>query len=67
MTNKVRHETEIKLGEAIEKTKGLQSLVELKETTLIKKAQELEDMDKKCIDMERKFELEGVKRNGVER
>lgn len=24
-------------------------------------------MDKKCIDMERKFELEGVKRNGVER
>jgi len=38
LTNKVRHETEIKLGEAIEKTKGLQSLVELKETTLIKKA-----------------------------
>ena len=38
LTNKVRHETEIKLGEEIEKTKGLQDIVKMKEETLQKRA-----------------------------
>ena len=37
-TNKVRHETEIKLGEEIQKTKGLQEVVKLKDESLTKKA-----------------------------
>merc|ERR1712166_517854 len=57
LTNKVRHETEIKLGEEIEKTKGLQDVVKMKEETLIKRGAEIEDMDKKCIDLERQCEI----------
>ena len=49
----MRHETEIKLGEEIEKTKGLQDIVKLKEDTLTKKAAEIEELDKKNLDLER--------------
>jgi len=62
LTNKVRHETEIKLGEEIEKTKGLQDVVKMKEETLIKRGAEIEDMDKKCIDLERQCEIGEIKR-----
>lgn len=67
LTNKVRHETEIKLGEEIEKTKGLQDVVKMKEETLIKRGNEIEDMDKKCIDLERDKEIGEIKRTGIER
>ena len=55
-TNKVRHETEIKLAEEIEKTRGLQDLIKLKEDTLGKKAGELEELDKKVLELERQVE-----------
>ena len=48
-TNKVRHETEIKLAEEIEKTRSLQDLVKLKDEALGKKGGELEDLDKKVL------------------
>ena len=53
LTNKVRHETEIKLGEEIEKCKGLQEVVKIKEDTLGKRSNEIEELDKKVIDLER--------------
>jgi chromosome segregation ATPase len=53
LTNKVRHETEIKLGEEVEKCKGLQEIVKIKEDSLGKKATEIEELDKRVIDLER--------------
>lgn len=66
-TNKVRHETEIKLGEEIEKSKGLQDVVKIKEDTLNKRASEIEELDKKVIDLERQLEQIEIKKQGVER
>ena len=66
-TNKVRHETEIKLGEEIEKTKSLQDLVKLKDETLGKRATEIEKLDKKVIDLERSLEAGELKKQGLER
>ena len=43
MTNKVRHETEVKLGEEIEKTKNLQEIIRMKEHTLGRRATEIEE------------------------
>ena len=43
LTNKVRHETEVKLGEEIEKTKNLQEIVRMKEDTLGRRASEIEE------------------------
>lgn len=53
LTNKVRHETEIKLGEEVEKCKCLQEIVKVKEDSLGKKATEIEELDKRVIDLER--------------
>ena len=52
-TNKVRHETEIKLGEEIEKSKGLQDIIKIKEDNIMKKSTEIEELDKKNLDLER--------------
>lgn len=60
-TNKVRHETEIKLAEEIEKTRSLQDLVKLKEDTLGKKGGELEELDKKVLELERQVESLQIK------
>ena len=46
ITNKVRHDLEIKLGEEVEKSRGLQDIVKLKEESLGKRANEIEDLDK---------------------
>jgi len=67
LTNKVRHETEIKLGEEIEKCKGLQEIVKVKEESLGKKATEIEDLDKRVIDLERAQEALDIKKQGIER
>jgi chromosome segregation ATPase len=63
-TNKVRHETEIKLAEEIEKTRSLQDLVKLKEETLGKKGGELEELDKKVLELERQVEGLQIKYEG---
>lgn len=61
-TNKVRHETEIKLGEEVEKTRSLQDLIKLKEDTLGKRATEIEELDKKVLDLERANEALEIKK-----
>lgn len=67
LTNKVRHETEIKLGEEVEKCKGLQEIVKVKEDSLGKKATEIEELDKRVIDLERAQEALDIKKQGIER
>ena len=62
LTNKVRHETEIKLGEEIEKCKGLQNMIKVKEESLGKKVTEIEDLDKRVIDLERAQEALDIKK-----
>ena len=63
-TNKVRHETEIKLAEEIEKTRSLQDLVKLKDEALGKKGGELEEQDKKVLELERQVEALNIKFDG---
>jgi predicted nuclease with TOPRIM domain len=63
----VRHETEIKFGEEIEKVKNLQELNKIKDETLQKRAQEVEELDKKILELERSLETLEVKKQGVER
>ena len=59
--------SDIKLGEEIEKCKGLQDVVKIKEETLNKRASEIEELDKKVIDLERLLEQVEIKKQGVER
>jgi tRNA C32,U32 (ribose-2'-O)-methylase TrmJ len=67
LTNKVRHETSVKLEEEREKNKGLQEVVKIKEDTLAKRATEIDELDKKNIDHERALEALDIKRQGLER
>lgn len=67
LCNRVRHETEIKLGAEIEKVKNLQELVRMKEEILEKRQSDIEDLDKKVIELERQCEASEIKRQGGER
>jgi hypothetical protein len=62
LTNKVRHETEIKLGEEFEKAKGLQEVVKMKDDALVRKQNEIEELDKRIIDIERQNEALDIKK-----
>ena len=61
-TNKVRHETEIKLGEEFEKSAGLQDIVKSKDDQLNKKQGEIEELDKRILEMERQNEALDIKK-----
>ena len=65
--NKARHDLEIKLQDEIERNKSLQEVVTLRDETLEKRAQEIEELDKKVIDLERNCETIEIKKQGVER
>lgn len=67
ITNKVRHETEVKLGEAHERVKDMQVVIKTKEEFIITKQSELDDFEKKFIDTERRAENLDIKKAGVER
>lgn len=67
LCNRVRHETEIKLGAEIEKVKNLQEIIRMKEEILQKRQTEIEDLDKRVIDLERQLEAAEIKRQGLER
>jgi chromosome segregation ATPase len=67
LCNRVRHETEIKLGAEVEKVKNLQEIVRMKEEILEKRQSEIEDLDKRVIDFERQVEAGEIKRQGLER
>jgi hypothetical protein len=53
VTNKVRHETEVKLHEEIDKNKNLSDIIKDKDEVLAKRSHEIEDLDKKVIELER--------------
>lgn len=58
---------ETKLTDEIERNRSLQDIVRLKEESIVKRQQELEDMDRKVIDLERNLESMDIKRQTVER
>lgn len=51
VTNKVRHETEIKLSEAIEEKKGAGEVLKMNNETLLRKQAEFDELDKRCIEL----------------
>jgi len=53
VTNKVRHETEVKLHEEIDKNKNLSDIVKDKEEILLKRTNEIEELDRRVIELER--------------
>lgn len=67
ITNKVRHETEVKLHEEIEKNKSLAEIIKDKDETLAKRATELDELDRKTIELERANEALEIKKAGIER
>ena len=67
MTNKVRHETEVKLHEEFDKNRSLQDIIKDKEEILQKRHTEIEELDKKVIELERANEALEIKKAGIER
>lgn len=67
LTNKVRHETELKLSEENERTRALQDVIRDKDEQLHKRAQEIEDLDRRVIDLERTTENLELKKASLER
>lgn len=65
--NKARHDLETKLTDEIERNRSLQDIIRLKEETIAKRGQELEEMDKKCLELERTIENVEIKKQSVER
>ena len=61
LTNKVRHETEVKLGDEIEKTQSLQEIIKLKDDTLSKRGSEIEKLDKELILLQGRFDQLEIK------
>lgn len=60
--NKARHDLEIKLQDEIERNKNLAEVVSIRDETLEKRAQEIEELDKKVIDLERNCETIEIKK-----
>ena len=67
LTNKVRHETELKLTEEQERCRSLQDVIRDKDEQLHKRAQEIEELDKRVIELERANENIEVKKAAIER
>lgn len=67
ITNKVRHETEIKLGEIHEKIKDQNSVIAMKNETIEKKQTEIDELDRKILDTDRRNENLEIKKTGLER
>ena len=67
ITNKVRHETEVKLAEELENSKQLKEVLKLNNETLSRKTAEQDDLDKRLIDLQRTHEALDTKKQGIER
>lgn len=67
ITNKARHENEVMLAEEIEKCKGLQEMIKIKEESLASRANEIEALDKAQIDLTRTVEELKIKMDGLKR
>lgn len=62
MTNKVRHETEIKLAEEVDSGKQMKEILKLNNDTLSRKTAEMDDLDKRLIDLQRTHEALDTKK-----
>lgn len=51
--NKARHDLETKMTDEIERNRSLQDIIRLKEEAIQRMQGEMEDLDKKAIDLER--------------
>lgn len=60
--NKARHDLETKLTDEIERNRSLQDIVRLKEESILKRQSEIEEMDRKVIDLERQLEALEIKK-----
>jgi len=67
ITNKVRHETEVKLNDQLDRAKQLNQVIKDKEELLAKRAVEIDEQDKKIVELERQNEAIEIKKAGVER
>jgi chromosome segregation ATPase len=67
VTNKVRHETEIKLAEEVENGKQQRDILKLNNETLSRKTAEMDDLDKRLTDLQRTHEALDTKKQGIER
>jgi len=65
--NKARHDLETKLTDEIERNRSLQDILRLKDESLVKKNHDLEDNDRKIIELERNLETVEIKKQSVER
>lgn len=65
--NKARHDLETKLTEEIERNRSLQDIIRIKEESILKQQGEIEDLDRKVIDLERNIESIEIKKQGLER
>ena len=65
--NKARHDLETKLTDEIERNRSLQDIVRLKEEAIIKRQQEIEDLDRRVIEVERQLEQLEIKKASAER
>lgn len=65
--NKARHDLETKMSDEIERNRALQDIVRLKEEVIIKRQNEIEDLDRRVIDLERSIETLEIKKQSVER
>jgi hypothetical protein len=65
--NKARHDLENKLTDEIERNRSLLDIIRLKEESIARKSVELEEMDKRVIELERAVEALEIKKQGVER
>lgn len=65
--NKARHDLETKLTDEIERNRSLQDIVRLKEEAIVKRQHELEDCDRKIMDLERNLESMEIKKQSIER
>ena len=66
-TDKARHDTEIRLLEEINKTKDLSETVKTKDDSVLVKERQIEEMDKKNLDLQRQNEQIETKKQGIER
>ena len=60
--NKARHDLETKLTDEIERNRSLQDIVRMKEELIFKRHNELEDCDRKILDLERNLESMEIKK-----
>lgn len=67
LTTNSRHDLETKVQDEIDRNRRLQEVVRLKEETLAKRSQEIEELDKKAIDLHRSCESIEIKKQSLER